>query len=72
MENLTINDVNYKVKISIKQNGSNYNKWAHIFRQQEKMPIVGTSFNDKVPKSQIIEWAKGAIDRFTNQNCLTL
>ena len=72
MENLTINDVNYKVKISIKQNGSNCNKWAHVFKQCEKKPIVGTLFNDKVQKPQIIEWAKGAIDRFTNQNCLTL
>jgi len=64
MENLIINHVNYRVKIGIKPNGSNYNKWAHVFKQGEKMPIVGTSFNDKTPKPQIIEWAKGAIERY--------
>jgi len=64
MEKLTINNVDYKLKISIKQNGSNCNKWAHVFKQGEKMPIVGTSFNDKTPKPQIIEWAKGAIERY--------
>ena len=59
-----------KIKIKIKINehftvkvrtvptgGSNYNKFASIFRKGEKTPTTGTSFKDDSTPEQIKAWA---------------
>lgn len=62
----------YKVKISQKDNGSNYNTWAHIFKPKEKMPIAGTMFRDNIQAKEVIEWAKGTIEMYNNQTLINL
>jgi len=51
----------YNIKVLTKETGSNYNKFASIFRKGEKSPIAGTSFRDTSTDEEILNWGKKII-----------
>lgn len=55
---IKLNDA-YSVVISKKENGTNYNQFAHILENGDT--VAGTSFRDIATKETIIDWAKNFI-----------
>lgn len=50
----TDNGIQYRIQVTKKQTGSNYNLFAHLFKDREH--ICGTSFNDNTTNEGFIEW----------------
>lgn len=56
----------FKIKLTIKDNGSNYNVWAHLFKPTDKMPIAGTCFKENTKPDEVIKWGLSILDKFNN------
>lgn len=64
MITIITNEITFKVKVTTKENGSNYNVWAHIYKPTDKMPIAGTSFKTNSTAQEIREWASNTLNNF--------
>ena len=66
MKNIKFNlsGIDYRIQVTKKETGSNYNLFAHLFKgEDKKSPLAGTSFNDNTTKEEFLEWGKGVIGK---------
>lgn len=56
--NRTKINTNHTLTVGTKENGTNYNKYAKVFRKGENTPRFGMIFKGDEPLNNIIEWAQ--------------
>lgn len=55
---ITVNNQPFKVKIKYRTTNDNYNLFVSVFKQGEKLPIIGTVFKKFTPMEDVKQWIK--------------
>lgn len=64
MKTVKINN-QYTVKINQRETGSNYGMFVGLYKNNEKLPTVGSCLKNGSTKEQVIEWANKSIEAKT-------
>ena len=67
---LIINNTIYTVKLVESETNSNYNIFASVFKDAEKLPMFGKSFKKDDTSKELLKWAKNGIENYTNNQTL--